>query len=48
MPFPLTFLAEKELACPTYQNPSLVNYLDFYIISQSGAKPKLRKGSRTL
>jgi len=44
MPFPLTFLAEKELACPTYPNripgEQPYSYSLSTLCSEKGLEPK--------
>jgi len=47
MPFPLTFLVEKNFACPTYHNPNpgltnlILTYL--YIMQSNGVKTQAPK-----
>ncbi len=42
MPFPLTFLVEKNCACPTYRNLPLVDIYP-YIMQSSGLKTQALK-----
>jgi len=45
MPFPLTFLAEKELACPTYPKPNPGELPYSYIMQSKRRETQVPKWS---